>query len=569
MSTTRLQPALILALDGASFDVIEPMVARGRLPNLAAWMARGDSGPLRSTLPPVTFPAWSSFLTGLGPGEHGIFDFTQKLAGQYRLRFVNASDRAGRSFFERVSKAGGRVLVLGMPATHPPEPVSGLLVAGFDAPVSAGTDEKSASDPALYRRIVQRAGPWMRPGLSEADTGGDFHERALSTLLARIESKTRFAIEALRVLRDEATREDPSEREQLQTPDLMVIVFSESDTVGHHYWRDHDPASPRHDPRADARRRGAIEAVYEKLDEACGTIRAAFGEQALCAVVSDHGMGGAAGRVVHLNRYLEECGLLRRQERDAAGTSGLARRLRDTALRILPAGVVQAVFRRARGGAERIESSVRFGGFDWAHTAAFSEEANTQPGVWINLAGREAHGCVRPQDYEVTRDRVIGALLDWKLPDGSAVVWRARRREDVYTGPFTSRAPDVVVELALDRGYGLSLVPTRWDEAGESVTELADHELAGGRGRGMNGTHRPDGVFIASPCGDRTAGRSAARAAIPRHLADVAPWLLDEMGVPWERELPGMPGSQPRRRDYSPEEDAMVAERLRVMGYID
>jgi predicted AlkP superfamily phosphohydrolase/phosphomutase len=489
-------------------------------------------------------------MTGLEPGEHGIFDFTQKLPGEYRLRFVNATDRAGTSIFARVSDAGGRVLVLGMPATHPPEPVAGLLVAGFDAPVSAGSDERSASDPTLYRRIAQAVGPWMRPGLSESDTGGEFHERAVTTLLDRIESKTRFALEALRVLRDEASGE---------RPELMLVVFSESDTVGHHYWRDHDPASPRHDPAADSQRRGAIEAVYEKLDEACGEICKAFGEDALCAVLSDHGMGGASRCVVHLNRYLEECGLLTRRDPTGAGSSGSARWLRDTVLRLLPARASQAVFRRARSAAAFVESRVRFGGFDWSRSAAFSEEANTQPGVWINLAGREARGSVAPADYEATRDRVIGALLDWRLPDGGRVVHRARRREDVYTGRFVERAPDVVVELALDRTYGLSLVPTRWNDSLGSVTVLENDELAGGRGHGMNGTHRPDGILIAPG--------ATGEAGLPGRLADVAPWLLAEMGLAWDAGRPGP--EHPERRDYSPEEDAMAAERLRVMGYID
>ena len=552
-----LRPVLVLALDGASFDVIEPLVARGRLPNLARWIAEGRSGLLRSTVPPVTFPAWSSFLTGLEPGAHGIFDFTQKLVGEYRIRFVNATDRFGPSIFERVSRAGGQVLVLGMPATHPPEPVSGLLVTGFDAPVSAGTDERSASDPALYRRIARRAGPWMRPGLSESDTGGDFHERAVGTLLDRIDGKTRFCLEALRLLGDETGRR----------PDLAVIVFSESDTVGHHYWRDHDPDSPRYDPAADPARRGAITAVYERLDAACGEIRQAFGTDALCVVVSDHGMGGAARHVVHLNRRLAECGLLFRRSRAGGTFSRLSRRARDTAVRALPPALAQTLFRRARAAAARVESSVRFGGFDWTRTLAFSEEANTQPGVWINLAGREARGCVAARDYEATRDRVIAALLDWKLEGGEPVVAAARRREDVYPGPFRERAPDIVVELALERGYGLSLVPTPWDEAGGSVRRLREDELAGGRGRGMNGTHRPDGVFVACAGQEPAAPGEVTVGAPPRSLVDVGPWLLERMGIPWEPAEHGddlAPGLS-----YTAREDALVAERLRALGYLE
>jgi predicted AlkP superfamily phosphohydrolase/phosphomutase len=227
-----VRPLLVLALDGATFDVIRPLAEAGRLPNLARWIEEGTSAPLRSTVPPVTFPAWSTFMTGLEPGRHGVFDFTQKVPGAYRLRFANASDRHGTSLFARVCRAGGRVLVLGMPATFPPEPLDGLLVCGFDAPVSAGTEASSASDPALYREIAAVAGPWMRPDLNEGAREEGFHERAIGVLLDRVERKKRFALEALARLREAAGG---------QRPELMLVVFSESDTVGHHYWRDHDP----------------------------------------------------------------------------------------------------------------------------------------------------------------------------------------------------------------------------------------------------------------------------------------------------------------------------------------
>ena len=125
--TTRL---LVLGLDGASFDVIEPLAREGRLPHLAAWRRDGASAPLTSTVPPMSFPAWSTFLTGLGPGRHGLFDFTQKLPGAYRLRFANATDRSGASLPARVSRAGGGCLVLGVPGTFPPEPVGKTSVIG-------------------------------------------------------------------------------------------------------------------------------------------------------------------------------------------------------------------------------------------------------------------------------------------------------------------------------------------------------------------------------------------------------------------------------------------------------
>ena len=159
-------------------------------------------------------------------------------------------------------------------------------------------------------------------------------------------------------------------------------------------------------------------------------------------------------------------------------------------------------------------------------------------------------------------------------PDGGPVVARARRREEVYTGPYVGRAPDVVVELAEDAGYGLSLVPTPWQETrGTSVRRLADDELAGGRGRGMNGTHRPDGIWIALGEGavaPHAAGADAGATPLP-HLRDVAPTLLAAMGIPWRSEGAGPDGSDLLRErvPYSADEEARVAERLRALGYLE
>lgn len=540
-----LRPVLVLGLDGATFDVIRPLVAAGRLPNLARWMEAGQAAPLPSTVPPMTFPSWSSFLTGLTPGEHGMFDFTQKLPGRYRLRFTNATDRNGRSLYRQVSDAGGSVLALGMPATFPPERVDGLLVCGFDAPVSTGTDASSASDPSLYRSVAARTGAWMRPDLDEGAEGDEaaWHERAVDVLLGRVRRKTDFALEALRQLREGGS-----------SPTLVNVVYSESDTVAHHFWRDHDPDSPRHDPTASTKRLGALAAVYEALDAACGELSDAMGPDAACVVVSDHGTGGAGRNVVHLNRYLETCGLLVRSGGGGAA-SRVARGLRDSALRLLPPGAAQAVFRRVRPAAARIESAARFGGFDWTRTAAFSEEANTQPGVWLNLRGREEQGSIGAGDAERVGREVIDALLDWKLPSGEPVVARARARQDVYHGPFVERAPDIVIELAQDAGYGLSLVQTPWATAPPALRKLEDHELAGGRGRGMNGVHRPDGVWI-GPDG----------LGVPEAMPRVAHALLRVIGV---KPSASEGGGTPTPRAYSEEEDTIVAARLRKLGYLE
>ena len=135
----------------------------------------------------------------------------------------------------------------------------------------------------------------------------------------------------------------------------------------------------------------------------------------------------------------------------------------------------------------------------------------------------------------------------------------------MYDGPCVERAPDIVIELALDSGYGLSLIPTPWSEpqAG-SVRTLLDDELAGGRGRGMNGTHRPAGVWIATGAAVDWLDPSSAPS-----LDDVAPALARALDLPgrWEDGDSDMDASP--RRVYTAEEEARVAARLRALGYLE
>jgi len=84
---------LVIGLDGATLDLICPWAAQGHLPILARLMAEGAHGPLESTLPPVTSPAWPSFVTGKNPGRHGVFDFIRPRAGKFDM--VNASQIDG------------------------------------------------------------------------------------------------------------------------------------------------------------------------------------------------------------------------------------------------------------------------------------------------------------------------------------------------------------------------------------------------------------------------------------------------------------------------------------------
>src|SRR5262249_2400183 len=333
-------------------------------------MATGAWGPLRSTVPPATFPAWTSLVTGVNPGRHGVPRFVARGPGPLRVRFVSGSRRRTPALWSRLSAAGRRVAVLTVPATYPPEPVNGVMVSGFDSPVSSAIDGSFVFPRAFHAEVERLVGRVPFADFQEVRTGRRWHERAVVSLLDGVERRATLTEAVLR-------------RERW---DACMVVFGESDTIAHHFWRYHDPASPRHAP---GKHGDAVARVYRALDAAVGRLIAAAGD-ATVAIVSDHGSGGAGDRAGHLNRYLASQGFLRFR----AGGGSAARAARRLALRAVPFRLQGALLRRLPGAAGRVEGGARFGGIDWARTTAFSEELDYHPSVWINLAGRDAHGTV-------------------------------------------------------------------------------------------------------------------------------------------------------------------------------
>ncbi len=133
MSRT-LDRLVILGLDGATWDVLDPMIRRGLMPNLDALLARSASGTLRSVVPPVTTAAWTSMMTGCNPSRHGVFDhrYYDVAAGQMKV------SHSGRvrvpTLWHLLSQEGRSVAVLNLPGMYPPPPVRGVVVSGMDAP---------------------------------------------------------------------------------------------------------------------------------------------------------------------------------------------------------------------------------------------------------------------------------------------------------------------------------------------------------------------------------------------------------------------------------------------------
>lgn len=560
---------LLIGLDGAGLDLIRALGPEA-LPHLHASMARGACAALRSVIPPATLPNWASLLTGVNPGRHGVFDFT--IREGYRVHFTAGSVRALPTWIKHLDARGLRCASLFFPGTYPPEPLEhGSYISGWDAPVAFEADASFVSPRALHREIVARFGPSRFDDVNEfeADSEG-WHAQLPAALCKRIERRVELARWLM----------------QRGSFDVFAIYFGESDTASHHLWSLHDPSSARRPAHVSATEQDGLARVYRSLDRAVGELLAAAGGDTVeLTIASDHGSGGASDSVVYLNRALSEAGLL--AFRRPAWTRTALTLAKDTALTRLAPRLRERLFRSA--GAilpGLLESRVRFGSIDMRRTQVFSDELNYFPALHYNLAGRDPQGTVRNCDLPALRKRTEHALYALRDPHtGRAIVNRVYAREELFHGPLLSRAPDLLLELALPNGYSYNLMPST--HATSAFRRLDQSEYLGRKGRSLPGSHRDRGLFIAA------GPRVLAAGEIDANITDVAATLLARTNIDVRDLLANMdgrplthilspspspstsPASVPQPtaaapiHTTTPSQRARVEERLRKLGYIE
>src|ERR1700743_1769035 len=105
----------IIGLDGATFDLIRPLAAAGRMPALSRLMREGSSAPLRSTILPNSFPGWASCTTGTSEGMHGVFSPFIKNTNSYSVRAMSGRDIMTRHVWDLLGERDGRSIVTNVP----------------------------------------------------------------------------------------------------------------------------------------------------------------------------------------------------------------------------------------------------------------------------------------------------------------------------------------------------------------------------------------------------------------------------------------------------------------------
>jgi predicted AlkP superfamily phosphohydrolase/phosphomutase len=365
-------------------------------------------------------------------------------------------------------------------------------------------------------------------------------------------------------------------------PQLTIVVLQETDSVQHRFWKYMDPDHPQYDAESACRYGDAILGVYQRIDEHLHLLLDQIDEDDIVIVMSDHG-AGAIHKWLYLNNWLVRQGFIRFKRTPRIGLKQALYRLGVT-----PGNVMDLVMRLRLGLADQTIKQVKksssarnflynlflsFDDVDWSHSRAYTLGGN-MTGIYVNLRGREPGGCVEPgAEYEALRDQIIAHLADLRDEEtGVQVAARIYRREELYTGPYLERAPDVLFDTQDERYVGFG---------GQEFT--ANVVMA--PSRLFNGCHRRDGMIVLAGQSIRTGVQLS-----PYDIVDLAPTILYLLGYPVPADMDGRVMVEALSTDLlekrpiqvgestweaaeeetglSSSEEVVVTERLKELGYL-
>lgn len=548
----------VIGLDGGTFDLIAPWAEAGYLPTLKKLITGGVSGDLRSTYPPLTGPAWSSFMTGKLPASHGVLEFFRRREGSYRQVLNTRFDIQGKSIWRRLSDAGKRVGVIGIPLTYPPEPVNGFLITGLLTPSGC---RDFTYPPELLAELESRFGTYQVR-----------HDEKY-----RRSNPQPFLREQKEILENNT---QVAEYLMEQKPwDFFMVHFLGTDRMQHEFWHLLDPTHPDHDPVERAQLGNVVLDFFVALDACIARLLEKAGDAAVL-LMSDHGFG-PIHRFLNVNTWLLQQKLLRLKNTPGTWLRYILFRLgfnySVSAHWVLRLGIGKSAVQLGRGRREDLQRRLflSLDDVDWSSSKVYSIGNFGQ--LFVNLRGREPQGIVNPGEayarlLEELKER-LASLVDPET--GRPMISEIYERDQLFNGPYADQAPDLffLTENMQYKAMGLS------DFSSPRVFEPV---------YGTTGHHRMNGLLIGYHPGTFEAGKAVYGAGIE----DLAPTILYMMGLPIPPSMDGRVLVEAFTQDFlqehpvdeaqdeeaefrkdrqvlSDEEEMELADRLRSLGYIN
>ncbi|HVF54047.1 MAG TPA: alkaline phosphatase family protein [Actinomycetota bacterium] len=526
------QRVLIIGWDGVDWKILHPLLASGELPNLAGLIDRGAYGDCLSTVPSHSWCAWPSFMTGVNPAGHGVFDILEHKPGASKRLPITYHSIKARTIFADMSDAGKTSLAVNIPLTFPTPAMKGKVVAGGVLPAA-----RSYTYPTELQGELDSKAPFPVNGMSWTT----FRNRPEPFLeqCAEITAARQKSFEYL-----------------LDTTDwdFGVLVYVSTDRIQHCLMEYIHPEHPAYPTAKDTAVGEQVRAIYRQLDDGLAELLKRTTDDDLVIFMSDHGHQ-ACTRTCTMDRILHHLGYLEFGKGSFAFNlirwgpgRRIARRLYD-------------IF-KLHG---RI--SIPASPIEWSKTRAYTSVVSTGEGVSVNLKGREPGGIVDPKDYEKVREDVAAQLSAFRDPDtGDAPIQKIYRKEEVLSGVFLDTAPDLLLVPA--PFYSLTHA--------KGMVEAADW---------LSGDHRIEGVIVATGP-EVTPGPLREEVK----LIDLGPTSLAALGVPSAvdrdgRVIPTLVGPDVSLTVTSPgtaaatavdtetglttDEEGEIEEQLRGLGYVE
>ncbi|TXT54909.1 MAG: hypothetical protein BAJATHORv1_50162 [Candidatus Thorarchaeota archaeon] len=378
-----MKKAVLLGWDGVPPTLVfEELI--DRMPNLRKLLQSSTYGPLRSTNPPITVPAWMSMMTGCDPGQLGIYGFRHRTPGDYKEIWIPDSTQIlAPKIWDMTGEAGGKVIVIGVPPTYPPSEVNGLLVSGFLTP---DIDSPYTYPERLAKTIKQLVGEYKLD------------------VFYRTEDKDTLGAELLEMT--EKRHEIAKHFMQNEEWNLFVMMEVGPDRLHHGFWRYYDTTHSRY--IVSEKYRSLFIQYYEMLDRHLGELMEILPDECLFILASDHGAKEREGAFC-INQWLREHGLLTLRTEPTSPTS-----FEDLDV-------------------------------DWKHTKAWAW-GGYYARIFINLEGYEREGCISPDEYESFRDMLAEMLREITGPNGEKWANIVHKPEDIYQ-ECNGEYPDLMLYL--------------------------------------------------------------------------------------------------------------------------
>ncbi len=274
---------LIIGLDGATWDVLMPLIKKGKLPTFKKLVENGSYGRLQSTIPPVTGGAWLAIATGKTSGKTGIIDFLNRKDETHKLYPTSSADFKGHSFWDYLIKGNKKVCIFNYPMLFPPYKVNGFIISGLGA---SPEDEVSYPN-SLKDELDQVAGKY--------EIYVNYHNKKYENLDLFIHDLNKFLNKFEKwvyyLLKNKEW-------------DALILVFSATDWVQHIMWRHIDENHPLYDPKVSPKYKQEFIKFWQRIDKIIGNILDMVDKDTIVLLISDHGFG-PNDQTFNLAKWLE------------------------------------------------------------------------------------------------------------------------------------------------------------------------------------------------------------------------------------------------------------------------